>query len=199
MVILHILICGMHELLCASYTIFVHGFVWLINVCMQEELLYILMGIRLPSVPVSVIYLHAVVIWLLFVFSLAVITDLMHGHWKSFIWPFHTPVLPPQLPQHLGACHELLYIFLLPSLDTFLLWLLHSHLKFWIITTTPNPALAIDWTSGCIICVTICFMASKHCFLLLYLISLSGPFASEIFWSRTTLAHWCFHLSFDCG
>ena len=46
--------------------------------------LNILMGIKLPSQPLSILYLHSSVLWLIFVFSLAVITDCMLWKLKCF-------------------------------------------------------------------------------------------------------------------
>ena len=46
-----------------------------------KSLLNMLVGIKLLSLPVSILYLYSIVLWLPFVFIFATITDLMHESW----------------------------------------------------------------------------------------------------------------------
>ena len=49
-----------------------------------KGILYLMMGINLPSLPTSILYLHVFVLWLLFGFNDVIVTDLMLWKLKIF-------------------------------------------------------------------------------------------------------------------
>ena len=78
MMTLYIPICSSLELLyvCNTIDLFVNLFSSVLFVC-RKSILYILTCFKLPSVPVFILYQHVSVLWLLLLFSFAVISDLM--------------------------------------------------------------------------------------------------------------------------
>ena len=85
-------------------------------------------GIRLASLLASFLYLHNLVLWLLFAFSLAVIIDMLY---KLKMFDLTTPNASgdTSVSWHLSACHELLCFSMTAYFVTFLLTLLHVHSK----------------------------------------------------------------------
>ena len=103
------------------------------------------------------------------------------------------------MPQHLDMyCEMWCIFFLLPALDTFLLWLKHTYLK-WLTLATP---FAIDWASAWFVCVTSGSMAVLcHIFtsfyavcgivlllMLLYSVKLVYVLITPVCWSKVNIA-----------
>ena len=82
-VTLHMLVSCICQLLYACNTPFYPWTYLGQPFCVQMSILNILMGTKLPSLPVSIIYLH-VVVWLLFVPGFVIFTDLTLWKLKIF-------------------------------------------------------------------------------------------------------------------
>ena len=111
-----------------------------------KRVLYILLGIKLPLLAVSILYSHIYVLYLPFVFSNLINSDLTQWKLKIFDFTMSNSFLPHQFPQHLGTCHELLCMFLCchllaPFCSGF------CTLTQIIGSSTPSTALATGWTS----------------------------------------------------
>ena len=74
------------------------------------NILYILLGIRNPSLPVLILYLHVPVSFLFLLFSFTIFTNLMV--WKLKLFHINALSLSPLFPQCFGTCLELLHTFL---------------------------------------------------------------------------------------
>ena len=64
------------------------------------------MGIKLPSLPISILYLHISTFWLIQVLQSLLI--LCCANWKSLILPCQNLLLTPLFHHCLDTCHELL-------------------------------------------------------------------------------------------
>ena len=89
-----------------------------------KSTLYILMGIKMSSLTVPILYSHVSTFRLLLVLALLILPIWCYENWKLQILPYQTLVLPPLCPLTLGTHCKLLYVFFL--LGTCLPWLLFA-------------------------------------------------------------------------
>ena len=130
-------------IICVQYYVFsINLFTSVMFLC-RKSILYFMMGIELPSLLLSILYLHVSVLWLHFVF---LITDLMHGNWKYLILScYHVNSGAVTLVWLVSGCMlgAALHFSLLPSLDPFL-----------IRCATPSTILSIGWISAWLLGIT---------------------------------------------
>ena len=87
-------------------------------VCVKSNL-HLLIGMKLPSLPVSILCSHISVLWVLFVFHFTIITDLMLWILKAFALTVPQSCVAISITYHLGAYCELLCTFLFCHLLTY--------------------------------------------------------------------------------
>ena len=78
----------------------------------RKSTLNILMGIRLPSMPIFILYIHVVIAWLLWFLSFAIITELTLLMLKTFDLTMLFFLWVPMSLQHPGMFHVMLSTFL---------------------------------------------------------------------------------------
>ena len=131
----------MHEFLYAYF--FRMTYLDLYSLCSDTFALNILMGIKLQLLPVSNLHWHISVLWLVFVFSLVIITDHMLWMMKLSILPCQTFQQTPLFPQHIDInvnfsvpyTESISHHSAACTLHTFSIWL-----------TLPHPALLLPMT-----------------------------------------------------
>ena len=109
--------CSKHVILVCVYAYLEQQFSWFRN-----STLNILMGSRLPALPIYILYLHTDVLSLLLVFSIVIITN--HMLWKLEIFDLPTSKSLVHTCVISVSCHVLktvMYIFLPVSFVTCLL------------------------------------------------------------------------------
>ena len=117
---LHMPICGMLELLYVCNTIVLMDlFMDLFMFVCRKSILYIMMGIKLLSLPMPILYSHVSNFSLLFVFNFVIITSLTQNKLKTFNLTMSNSCVKPLYPHCLGMCCELLCIYYYPLSPTY--------------------------------------------------------------------------------
>ena len=126
---LHIPMCGILKLFYAQYTIYLlmdlfNSFMF---IC-RRSILYILIGIKLPSLPVSILNLHVSVFCLLFSTTWLLLIWCF-GKWKICAFPMSNSCVTTSLSS--VSWHRLwTALHPLSAFGTHLLWPLHIHLEW---------------------------------------------------------------------
>ena len=152
---------------CTHYYFFCIDLFSLVKFVCRKSILYILMGIRLPSLPVSILYSCFSDFLITFIFNFVKITKLMLWKLKIFYLTMSQPFVATFVSS--VSWHVLwttMHFSLLPSLDTFLLRLLHTHSEWFAL---PHTGLVIGWTSLWLMYVTmistvaLCHLSTSFC------------------------------------
>ena len=96
----------MHELLCVQHYFSLHGFVVIANNVYEKSNLYVLIGIRMPSLPVTNLNSHISVSWLLLSWVLQLRLIWQYKSWNLLILLHQIPMLQLLHLHYFDTCHE---------------------------------------------------------------------------------------------